>query len=179
MQDPTDGFIGIKKNGRNGKVIEKHENKLAEEMTKFKDEKFLYFIFINILWIIVSCTILKYSYLLGHIDIDITANEKFHSCGIQIDDEENPPCETLRDGGYGYDDYGCENEEKFVYRLQDQYRPPKFIFKEIQLLSDPPLAFQSILSLYLPGDNSYSDNLYALAPRFNPFSLHCLYRYRR
>ena len=140
MQDPTDGFIGIKKNGRNGKIISKHEEKLAEEMTKFKDEKFLYFIFINILWIIVSCTILKYSYLLGHIDIDITGNEKFHSCGIKIEDEDKPPCNENCNDCYkptssknllvkdvnGPCDPCCDDDEKFVYRLQDQYTPSKF-----------------------------------------------------
>ncbi|CAG5082997.1 Oidioi.mRNA.OKI2018_I69.PAR.g10253.t1.cds [Oikopleura dioica] len=96
MQDPTDGFIGIKKKGRNSKTVEKHENKLAEEMTKFKDEKFMYFIFINILWIIVSCTILKYSYLLGHIDIPINNHEQFPTCGMKFEDEDedNQPCEN-------------------------------------------------------------------------------------
>jgi hypothetical protein len=71
MQDPTDGYIGIRNKGKNFVKIKEHEAWLADEMANFRDEKFMYYIFINIMWIIVSCVILKYSYMLMSIEIPL------------------------------------------------------------------------------------------------------------
>lgn len=89
MQDPSDGYIGIRTKGRDFQKIKEHEAWLAEEMGKFRDEKFMYYIFINVMWIIVSCVILKYSWALLQIKIPIPPDiAKSTGCGVFDEDAE-------------------------------------------------------------------------------------------
>ena len=61
MVDPTDGYIGIKTKGKNQEEIKQIEKRVAAELDAFKTEKFMYFLFINVLWIIISCIVLMYT----------------------------------------------------------------------------------------------------------------------
>ena len=90
MQDPTDGYIGLRKNGKNFNKIKENEAQLVLDMADFRDEKFMYYIFINVMWIIVSCVILKYSWMLLQIKIEIPESlASSTGCGVFEEDEES------------------------------------------------------------------------------------------
>ena len=76
MRDPTDGYIGLRNKGRNFQKIKEHEEWLAGEMSNFRDEKFMYYIFINIMWIIISSIVLKYSWAL--LQVKILYSKQYH-----------------------------------------------------------------------------------------------------
>ena len=82
MADPTEGYIGIKIKGRNYEEIKELEADVAEGLTEFRDEKFMYYIFINILWMIVSMVLLMYSDLLLQIKIPLPSGGGYEGCGV-------------------------------------------------------------------------------------------------
>ncbi|CBY40705.1 unnamed protein product, partial [Oikopleura dioica] len=137
MQDPTDGYIGIRNKGKNFVKIKEHEAWLADEMANFRDEKFMYYIFINVMWIIVSCVILKYSYMLMSIEIPL-GDISLPGCGEVVEDESPDEMMKMRgayfkmmptnrsklgfspaekDIGIGFPDYGNGNGEDEAQRV--------------------------------------------------------------
>ena len=90
MADHTDGYIGIKTKGRNYEEIKEIEQKVADGLTDFRDEKFMYYIFINILWMIISLVLLMYSDLLLQIKIPLDGdNDAFQQCGFEVQNEDD------------------------------------------------------------------------------------------
>ena len=102
MVDPTDGYIGIKTKGKNQEEIKKIEKRVAAELDAFKTEKFMYFLFINVLWIIISCIVLMYTGLLKMrrkvelsyfseklLSIPIVIPDNIANCGEKIEDEDS------------------------------------------------------------------------------------------
>lgn len=96
MADHTDGYIGIRIKGRNYEEIKELEQEVAEGLTDFRNEKFMYYIFINVLWMIVSLVLLMYSDLLLQIKIPLPGdNDTYQKCGVS-DDELNPEAAVAR-----------------------------------------------------------------------------------
>ena len=90
MADHTDGYIGIKIKGRNYEEIKELEQEVAEGLTEFRNEKFMYYIFINVLWMIVSLVLLMYSDLLLQIKIPLDGdNNTFQQCGVEVESEDD------------------------------------------------------------------------------------------
>ena len=83
MVNPDDGYIGIKTRGKNQDEIKIIEKKVAEELDSFKNEKFMYFLFINALWIIVSSVVLRYTEDLLVIKVPIP--DGIANCGVDDD----------------------------------------------------------------------------------------------
>ena len=81
MVNPDDGYIGIKTRGKNQDEIKIIEKKVAEELDSFKNEKFMYFLFINALWIIVSSVVLRYTENLLVIKVPIP--DGIANCGVE------------------------------------------------------------------------------------------------
>ena len=90
MADHTAGYIGIKTKGRNYEEIKEIEQKVADGLTEFRDEKFMYYIFINILWMVISLVLLMYSDLLLQIKIPLDGdNDAFQQCGFEVQNEDD------------------------------------------------------------------------------------------
>ena len=87
MVNPDDGYIGIKTRGKNKEEIKIIERKVAEELDSFKTEKFMYFLFINALWIIISCVVLMYTENLLVIPVPIP--DGIANCGVDADDDND------------------------------------------------------------------------------------------
>ena len=64
--------------GKNSTEIAATEARVVEELEAFRTEKFMYFLFINALWMIVTSIILLYTDSLISIDIEIPRG-KIHS----------------------------------------------------------------------------------------------------
>ena len=60
-----------KYSGKNSAEIAATEARVVEELEAFRTEKFMYFLFINALWMIVTSIILLYTDSLISIDIEI------------------------------------------------------------------------------------------------------------
>ena len=107
MRDATDGYIGIRNKGRDFQKIKEHEEWLAAEMSNFRDDKFMYYIFINVMWIIISLVILKYSWALLQIKIPISQSLATSTgCGVFDEDaEDTPDAFILVPRGYNFSDY--------------------------------------------------------------------------
>ena len=61
--------------GKNSTEIAATEARVVEELEAFRTEKFMYFLFINALWMIVTSIILLYTDSLISIDIEIPRGE--------------------------------------------------------------------------------------------------------
>ena len=73
--------------GKNSTEIAATEARVVEELEAFRTEKFMYFLFINALWMIVTSIILLYTDSLISIDIEIPRGEntgKFTSLAIRL-----------------------------------------------------------------------------------------------
>ena len=90
MADHTKGYIGIKTKGRNHEEIKQKEQEVAEGLNDFRNEKFMYYIFVNILWMVVSLVLLMYSDLLPQIRIPLNGgNDTFEQCGVNVDNQDD------------------------------------------------------------------------------------------
>ena len=108
MVNPDDGYIGIKTRGKNKDEIKIIEKRVAEELDSFKTEKFMYFLFINALWIIISCVVLMYTENLLVIKVPIP--DGIANCGVIDEDDDEPDSFEYQ---YGNDyDYGNDYEDK-------------------------------------------------------------------
>ena len=65
----------LKHLGKNSAEIAATEARVVEELEAFRTEKFMYFLFINALWMIVTSIILLYTDSLISIDIEIPRGE--------------------------------------------------------------------------------------------------------
>ena len=105
MVNPDDGYIGIKTRGKNKEEIKVIEKRVAEELDSFKTEKFMYFLFINALWIIISCVVLMYTENLLVIKVPIP--DGIANCGV-IDEDEDDESDIF---SYEYGDYVGGNND--------------------------------------------------------------------
>ena len=77
MRDPTNGHIGIKKNGRNQEAIVKLEKSLQSDMLDFRNSSFAYFVIINTIWFIITLVLGIYANELPTIVVGDTELEIF------------------------------------------------------------------------------------------------------
>ena len=84
MIEPDDGHIGIRTNGKNRERVRELEQKVAEGLKEFRSTMYLTYIFINLLWLVTSVLLVKYSAQLVSIPIYIDKNVTyFDNCKEQ------------------------------------------------------------------------------------------------
>ena len=75
--------------GKNSAEIAATEARVVEELEAFRTEKFMYFLFINALWMIVTSIILLYTDSLISIDIEIPRGKNTVSAPLALNSMRN------------------------------------------------------------------------------------------